>query len=304
MTPLLKSLLESSLQGKNGGFYAEMRGGLPLERMEQWGYLTPSTLLTSRTCEEAHSAEISHAVSPITGEDLYFQVCDCGVVRIDATTLRTWNTRIEKVMEETVVAMNIRGGITPIIPDLLWRLGRKKTREFFYLRAFWNLERRSLVAALRAIPKAVVLTGVERSAQELQYEIPHPCAALETLARLEDDGRFMIDSDILEDLLGEAAEMDVVQKTPSKTHAKRASRAAKIEKLIKEMEQHLRAARAYAQATADQGDIKLLPRPTQGELAKRTGLTEMDVSRCLKDPNAKTFRFLWDGALNMKFLFR
>ena len=304
MASLLKNILESSLQGKSGGFYAEMRRGLPLERMEQWGYLVPSTLLTSRTCEEMHYAEISHAISPITGEDLYFQVCDCGVVRIDAATLRTWNTRLEKVMEETVIAMNIRGGITPIIPDLLWRLGRKKTREFFYLRAFWNAERRSLVAALRAVPKAVVLTGVERSAQELQYEISHPCAALETIARLEDDGRFMIDSDILEDILGEAAEMDVVQKTPPKAQAKRGGRAAKIEMLIKEMEQHLRAAKAYAQTTADQGDIKLLPRPTQGELAKRTGLSEMDVSRCLKDPNARTFRFLWENALDLKFLFR
>ena len=304
MTSLLKSLLESSLQGKNGGFYAEMRGGLPLEQMEQWGYLVPSTLLTSRTCEEMHYAEISHAVSPVTGEDLYFQVCDCGIERIDAATLRTWNTRIEKVMEETVVAMNIRGGITPVIPDLLWRLGRKKTREFFYLRAFWNAERRSLVAILRAIPKAVILTGVEKSAQELQHEISHPCAALEMIARLEEDGRFVIDPEVLEDILGESAEMDVVQEESPKARAKRGSRAAKIEKLIKEMEQHLRSARAYAQATADQGDIKLLPRPTQEELAKRTGLSEMDVSRCLKDPNARTFRFLWDGALDMKFIFK
>ena len=304
MTSLLKKILRSSLLGEGGGFCADQCNELPLERMEQWGYIVPSDLLDSLTCGEMHDVEIQHAISPITGEDLYFQTCECGMERIDPAVLRTWNTRIEKVMEETVVAMNIRGGITPVIPGILWRLGRKKSREFFYLRVFRTSERRQILSALRAVSKAVVFTGVESSSLELQYDISHPCASLETIARLEEDGRFVIDPEILEDVLGEAAEMDDSNEALPKPRAKRGSRTAKIEKLVKEMEQHLRAARAYAQATADQGDIKLLPRPTQEELAKRTGLSEMDVSRCLKDPNARTFRFLWDGALDMKFIFR
>ena len=304
MTSLLKRILRSSLLGEHGGFCADQCDELPLERMEQWGYIVPSDLLDSLTCGEMHDVEIQHAISPITGEDLYFQTCECGMERIDPMVLRTWNTRIEKVMEETVVAMNIRGGITPVIPGILWRLGRKKSREFFYLRVFRTSERRQILSALRAVPKAVVLTGVEGSSLELQYDISHPCASLETIARLEEDGRFVIDPEILEDVLGEAAEMDDSNEALPKPRAKRGSRTAKIEKLVKEMEQHLRLAKEYARATGHNGNIELLPRPSLGELAERTGMSKMDISRCLGDPDAKLLKLLWEKALDIKQISR
>lgn len=77
----------------------------------------------------------------------------------------------------------------------------------------------------------------------------------------------------------------------------RARRAASIEKLEKEVEAHLLAARDHAHSLIDRGlEPVLLPRPKQKELAKRTGLATSGVSRCLNDPRAKLLKLLWDMA--------
>jgi hypothetical protein len=90
---------------------------------------------------------------------------------------------------------------------------------------------------------------------------------------------------------------------PSKRQArslKRAPRAAKIDLLTNEMIAHLRAAKAHAQSCMDFGKApELLPRPSQQDVAKRTGLTPSDVSRCLRDPSARELQILWKTALNL-----
>jgi hypothetical protein len=85
-----------------------------------------------------------------------------------------------------------------------------------------------------------------------------------------------------------------------KPPCKRAERAGKIETLVREIAEHLRAAHDHAFTTRDtSGTPELLPRPSQQDLAKRTGLTETDVSRCLKDPAARELRLLWEAALEL-----
>lgn len=85
----------------------------------------------------------------------------------------------------------------------------------------------------------------------------------------------------------------------------RGTRAANIEKLEKELERHLLAARDHAHSLRDRSlDPVLLPRPEQKDLARRTGLTKSDVSRCLKDPRAKLLRILWDTAVSLDDVMR
>jgi hypothetical protein len=85
----------------------------------------------------------------------------------------------------------------------------------------------------------------------------------------------------------------------------RGTRAANIEKLEKELEKHLLAARDHAHSLRDRDlDPVLLPRPLQKELAQRTGLTAPDVSRCLQDPRAKLLRILWDTAQSLDDVMR
>lgn len=77
----------------------------------------------------------------------------------------------------------------------------------------------------------------------------------------------------------------------------RGTRTANIEKLEKELENHLLAARDHAHALRDRGrEPVLLPRPNQKELARRTGLSESDISRCLNDKRATVLKILWERA--------
>lgn len=82
---------------------------------------------------------------------------------------------------------------------------------------------------------------------------------------------------------------------------RRGTRAANIEKLEKELEKHLLAARDHAYSLRDRGnEAVLLLRPTQKELAHRTGLSASDVSRCLKDQRATVLKILWETAESLE----
>jgi hypothetical protein len=81
----------------------------------------------------------------------------------------------------------------------------------------------------------------------------------------------------------------------------RGTRAANIEKLEHELQQHLLAARDHAYALIDAGHApELLPRPEQNELARRLGVPAPAVYRCLTDPRAKLLKILWDAAQSLE----
>ncbi|MCW5775345.1 MAG: winged helix-turn-helix domain-containing protein [Phycisphaeraceae bacterium] len=89
--------------------------------------------------------------------------------------------------------------------------------------------------------------------------------------------------------------------TPAKQRAaapkrKRASRATALDGLKRELREHLRAAKAHYHATATRGRAELLPRPTQQDLAKRLGVSEPTVSRCLNDEPDQELKVLWASA--------
>lgn len=93
----------------------------------------------------------------------------------------------------------------------------------------------------------------------------------------------------------------IVSKSKPRRVPQRGTRAANIETLEKELEKHLLAARDHAHSLRDRDrEPALLPRPTQKELARRTGLTQPDVSRCLKDPRAKVLKILWETAESLE----
>jgi hypothetical protein len=78
---------------------------------------------------------------------------------------------------------------------------------------------------------------------------------------------------------------------------KRAKRTATIELLTRQLKEHIVAAQDYARVTAERNGVsKLLPRPTQRDLARLVGASEAGVSRCLHDPAARELRLLWEIA--------
>jgi len=85
----------------------------------------------------------------------------------------------------------------------------------------------------------------------------------------------------------------------------RAARTANIERLEKEIEKHLLAARDHAFTLQQRGqEPALLPRPEQKDLAKHVGITESAVSRCLNDPRARMLKILWNTADSLEDVMR
>ncbi len=102
-------------------------------------------------------------------------------------------------------------------------------------------------------------------------------------------GRLILDRKAVEHQISAAP-----QKALKKPPKKRASRAATIESLQKEITEHIIAARDHAQAAIQRGKSPdLLPRPKQKDLANRLGVPESAISRALRDPAAQMVKVLW-----------
>ena len=82
-----------------------------------------------------------------------------------------------------------------------------------------------------------------------------------------------------------------------KTTRKRASRAAAIDAIKQALREHLRAARDHAYALREHDNpARLLPRPTQQQLARQLRLSASSVSRAINDPSDIEITVLWSAA--------
>jgi hypothetical protein len=229
---------------------------------------------------------------------------NCEIFEIDPQRLRRWNLRLETILERFAEKLELRGGVRPLITNLLWRLGRKKNREYIYVRRYVPRERRVLRAELVKMPKAVLVTCNDIMLDEIRTDHDHASFALDSVASLDEQCEMVIDFDALRDIIGDELVPD--EKPKTKPVPKRGQIAVNIEKLIKELEQFLKDARDHALATADREDIELLPRPTKEELAKRIGVSPATVSRCFNDDsrNAKLLNLLWEQTSDLKSILR
>ncbi len=87
----------------------------------------------------------------------------------------------------------------------------------------------------------------------------------------------------------------------TKKPRKRASRAATIDAIKKQLREHLRSARDHAYTTQQgRDDIpKLLPRPTQEQIAEQLKVSVSSVSRAINDGADLEIKYLWNGALDI-----
>ncbi len=154
-----------------------------------------------------------------------------------------------------------------------------------------------MIAALATHPKAVLFFPTETAAAKWSTTFPNPIVALEVVASLKPDG-IAFDPSVVEiRLLDAGLVQGSVRKRPRR---KRSDRACKIERLTKEVLEHLQAANENALSTKEiTGTPALLPRPSQQDLAKRCGLTESDVTRCFQDDTARPLNLYWEMALDL-----
>ena len=236
----------------------------------------------------------------------YIHCPQCGIVEVAVDSLRRWRVEPAGFLAAAFSGAGICGPTTEVIPGRLWRVGKAtwagRRREVYFARCYHCDDRNRLVAEMARRPKAIVFTPTEAAARRWAGAAENLVIGLESALSLHGE-EIRFDMEYVEGRFVDAGLAGLARLQRPKR--KRAERAAKIEALEKELIAHLHAARDHAYATSDHtGTPELLPRPSQKQLARRAGLTEADVSRCLKDPAAEVLRLFWQTTLDLDQIMR
>jgi len=287
MKELQKAILKCC-DSSDPRFLAYRHPELNLPLAEKLRFLSPMKPAKDFDCRECNGWGKSSVVSfdEKDGSVSFYMSCsECGVTRLDPSELKRWTVNVETLMNRFTSVAGIQGQIATVIPQQLWHLGRIGNHPYIYARYSGEREFKALLPGLQQFPKATIVTASEYLAARLQRILPNRCIALELSATFLEDGSLSLDESLFEDTQSES--------TP-KPRKRRGERAAKIELLEQAMKDHVVAAYDYLQDTANRGEIKLLPRPSQELLAKMTQMQQPDVSRCMNDPEGKILRLIWE----------
>ena len=269
--------------------YANFLRGESPEPFEKAGIMTPYSprdLADCPECDEAWEIEVLH----IKGKDELFCNCpDHGLSPVDPLILRRWWLHLDPILERFVEIMGIKGSRTPIVPDLVWKLGRQGRRDFIFVKYCWEEHLKAMTAELEKHPRSVIVTITPESAERLSITLPNRKFSLVETMNYEPSGTLTVDLEKIEAMIGSTEE------NSTKAIPRRAVRLNNIERLVDELKEHYRQSKTNYYASGN-----LLPRPTQEELARRTHLHQHDVSRCLKDPDAALLQMLWKNAEDIR----
>jgi predicted RNA-binding Zn-ribbon protein involved in translation (DUF1610 family) len=284
--------------------------GSHLDRLVGSGVLRETTPATAAACPECGNAHVRRVV-PITDRQagvkrVYLPCPDCGSVEISPDRLKRWTIDIGLLLNTVSVAAGLRGPATTIIPRYLWRLGKaawgRRPREVFFARQVHGDNRPAIAAEVSRRPGSVLFVPTEETARDWRAESRNLIVALESAVSLGPES-LSFDQSYVESRLTDAGLIDSPRK--NRPPPKRQERAGKIERLTRELKEHLRSARNHAFSTRDRtGTPQLLPRPSQKELAERTGISASAVSRCLKDKEARELRLCWNTAIDLEQIMR
>ena len=224
----------------------------------------------------------------------------CGIDRVPPRATERW--KIDTGAFLAVVFTGVHLAPQERVAGQLWQVGKAtwagRSREVWFARAFQRDGVSDSVKALQGRPKAILFAPTETGAERWRDATNNLVIALEsTLAIIEDAIHF--DVDYVE---GRIVDAGLGPDTAPQPRAKkRASRAANIELLEKEMIKHLQAARDHAFDTLERtGQPELLPRPLRKELGALTGLKKDQVTKCFQDAAARELTLYWDVAADLE----
>ncbi len=276
----------------------------PTAELERWvatGVLraiSPASSLPCLGCGGEHVGEVVFLTDPDSGNVHAYLPCPtCGPSSIPSAALRRWRVDIERLVEVIFAGVVSTLRLVPVQAGRLWRVGRMPGPggecAVFFGRNLHCADTAEILERARIPTRAVVFAPWYIPAQSGNGTNPLVLPLIPVVSSAT--GAIHFDQQQVSDSLLEWSE---VRADPGKRPPrKRASRAVDIAALIKEMQQHLRAARDYA---FSQGDPpRLLPRPSQDELARRIGASQWTVSRCLSDPEARELHFLWELSVDL-----
>lgn len=309
MTDSLRAILKRS-EREPAILHADQVANWPAGDLEHWlardvlQPISPARCLPCLGCGGEHREEIVFLTDPGTGSTRAYLPCSlCGPSEIAPAALRRWRVDLEGLFAAVFAGIVTPLRITALVPGRLWRVGKSRVPagEFsvFAARQLHRRDSTETLARARISSRAVVLALAHWPVQTAT--IPGPLILPLTTLVAFTSGCVRFDREQVADRLAERPQdRGHIGKRPAR---KRASRAADIAALTKEMREHLRTARDYAFSNRNRtGQPQLLPRPTQEELARRIGASQWTVSRCLNDPEARELDFLWNLAVDLERL--
>lgn len=243
----------------------------------------------------------NHRVGSITypdGQTRFFTRCpENGRLEVDREHLLQWHVDFAPIFKALANGYGIKAESEEVVPNRVWKIGRAaiggRSRVAWVARGLsWPDARK--VAELLPKGKSPVLFLLGLRPENGLIDLrPDSIIELRDVMSLC-NGKLVFDREGADD------QLSAVPEPAKKTPKKRATRAATIDALQRELTAHLIAARDHAHAGTQRGDPpELLPRPMQKDLADRLGVPESAVSRALHDPAAHLVRVLWDTANNL-----
>jgi hypothetical protein len=260
----------------------------------------PTRLVICWGCGGSRTLPVFY-LSPQASPDRFpYVMCpECGLSPVSPQQQQRWSVDLQGLFAALARSAGIAGTPVEVVPPRLWRLGKAtwggRPREVFIAR---NLNCESVPAVVRALsrnPKGILFLPTEESLRFWFTEVPLLTVSLESALSVDGAG-LRFDRGYVE------ARMEDEGLVASTARAKppvprRSRRSVSIDHLETELEEHIRASMDAGQDSYRRiGTPTFLPRPSQQDLAKRTGLTKSAVSRALNDPQAKRLRDLWEQA--------
>jgi AraC-like DNA-binding protein len=275
-----------------------------LDRYLAAGLLSPAEPAHSLVCEECGELEeVILLDSIVTPPFAPFLRCGkAGPYRVAMERLQRWQMSVLQLVDALFRHVPLIGSREEVVRHRIWRLGKVRWAGVFWQVYFGRaLQRRDAWHAINqaAFPARSVLFVPSKAYQADVRILKMPVViGLDTVISWNGEALAFDQAQVEQQL---ALELAASQMTPtSKPLPKRATRTALIEQLRRELEEHLRSARDYAQVTQDRtGTPELLPRPTMEFLAKRLGVNKSTISRCFEDESGGDLRFMWEMAADV-----
>lgn len=283
--------------------------GTSLQRLNELGVLRTAASAAAVSCPECGSGplRIEYVTDLATRLPHGYVACGtCGTSEVDLQTADRVAIDVPSLIRFAFRPCEMTPLIEEIVPRRLWRVGKmalaRASRAVFFARGVNADLAEQCRARLADASTAILFVPTERGVRWWRATVRNPVLSLESTSSWG-GGDASFDRAHVEGQVRTAA--PAIADSTARPRPKRGVRAAKIETLRNELIEHLRAAKHYAEFNADNAGVpELLPRPTQKELAKRTGMSETDVCRCLKDDSARELQLYWNTALDLSAILR
>lgn len=253
--------------------------------------------VTCVDCADHHVEEVFPIKCPDGCTRFFIRCPENGRVEVSRERLLQYAVDYTPLQQAVSAALAVGGAAEEVVPRRLWNLGRAslggKSRTIWIGRGLAWSDALQLKAALPR-GRSPVLFYIGQPPMVDLMDIPlESMIDLKSIVCIE-GAKVTIDVDSVDSQLRQGDVVLVRKKTPPKM---RATRTALIDALKQELRKHLQTARDHAYDTRKKtGIAKLLPRPTQRQLAAMLNTDVSNISRAINDGREKELKFYWEGA--------